>query len=273
VHKVLTVQNDLGKMAKNEIRNKFFDLLNQLINSERAEDYKNGILEDSFYRYAVDNNARINYLEKQKGYDDLPYWNPYTIKGVHYENGICELVESEINELIVEYRVNLCNNDFGEFQNELDKNRSPALKSYNCLIMAITDCLHQQIINEMIRELRVNQTALKTPEKNFNRIVFETSESECFFNFLISEWIVKEKNKKTAISFIFREMWYKNTDSELKYKIVCTSTRFAEYWNKEYKEIYNKLDQKNPKFKKDITNEYYRTSFYDCLKNFDSREQ
>jgi len=273
VHKVLIVQNDLGKMANNEIRNKFFDLLNNRINLKVAEDYKNSIVENALYKYAVDNNARINFLETLKEYDILPHWNPYTIKGVHFENGTCELIESEINELLNEYRVNLSNNDFGEFQNELDKEKPLGLKSYFRLIMAVNDCLEIQIINEMIRELRVNQTALKTPEKNFNRIVFETSESECFFNFLISEWIVKEENKKTAISFIFREMWYKNTDSELKYKIVCTSTRFAEYWNKEYKEIFEKLDPKNPKFKNDFTNTYYRTSFNDYLKSFDSREQ
>lgn len=222
MHKVLIVQNDLLKMANNEIRNRFFDLLNQFINNEVAEDYKNSILENSLYRYAVDNNARINFLNTLKEYDTLPHWNPYSVKGVIYQNGNVELIESEINDLINEYRVNLSNI---EFENELDKDKPPGLKSCNRLIMAVNDCLEIQIINEMIRELSFS----KSTE------IFKDNLSKEFFEYIFYEFISKDKYPKTAVQYAFRQFFDTGKSInliEMDYSInKGESLPFSEYYN------------------------------------------
>src|SRR5690554_1287910 len=128
-------------MANNEIRKKFFDLLNERINLKVAKDYKDSLIEHSQYKYALDNNARIEFLKNQNIGDHLPTWNPFSVKGVIYKDGNCEIVESEIEELILEYGVNLANNDFGEFQNEMDQNKPFGLKSYIRLLLAVNDCM------------------------------------------------------------------------------------------------------------------------------------
>ncbi len=212
-------------MANNEIRNKFFDLLNNRINSKVATDYKNDILKNAFYRYASDNNARIKYLESLKIGDILPHWNPFTVKGVIYENGNCELIESEINDLIKEYNINLSNNDFGEFQNELDKEKPFGLKSYNRLLMAVNDCLETQIINEMIRELSFSNSIK----------IFKDEPSKEFFEFLFYNFISKDQYPKTAVQYAFRQFFDTGNKIELvemDYGInKGESLRFAEYYN------------------------------------------
>lgn len=211
-------------MANNEIRNKFFDLLNNRINSKVAKDYKNSIVENALYRYATDNKARINFLETFKEYDTLPHWNPYTIRGVHYENGSCELVESEINELVNEYQVNLSNYDFGEFQNEMDKDKPFALKSFRRLLMAVNDCLEIQIINEMIREL-----AFSTSNE-----IFKDEPSKEFFEFLFHKFIKTDSTPKTAVQYVFRQFFDTGKSIDLigmDYKITGQMIDFAEYYN------------------------------------------
>lgn len=257
-------------MANKEIRNKFFELLNNSINTQVANTYKNDLRENSFYKYAINNNARIEFLKNQLNFEDLPHWNPYTIKGVQYKNGVCEIIESEIQDLISEYRVNLSNYDYGEFENELDKERPYGLKSYRRLIMAVYDCLTRQIIKEMIDEL---QTSCKPYKQDYNRLIFDTPNSENFFKHLVDEWIQIENNKKTALSFVFHRMWYKTdfrNENHKKYSIISTSTNFAEYWNENYSNILD-LDIKNPKFKKDITKRYYYTSFNFHLDEFEKK--
>lgn len=160
-------------MVNVEIRNKFFDLINNWVNQKVADEYKNNLLSNRYYRFAIDDISRINFLKKQMEYD-FPQWNPYTIKGVRYENGIFKLIESEIDELIIEYRINLSNYDFGEFENDKDKHRIFEFKSYNCLLMSVFDCLTKQIVNEIITELENKHSETKEYfEQEYNQTQFE----------------------------------------------------------------------------------------------------
>ena len=111
------------------------------------------------------------------------------------------------------------------------------------------------------------KNAQRLDKLEYNNLVFLNYESEQFLNHLIEFWIKKEANKKTAISYIFWQMWFKEKDPEFPYTIHCSTTSFAKYWNENFKSLFE-LDQKDPKFKKHITTSKYETLFNDNLRDF-----
>lgn len=252
-------------MANIEIRNKFFDQLNERINSQVAKEYKNDILQLSPYRFAVDSEERISFLYHLKA-DDMPiHHNPLTIKGVKYENGKCELIESEIEELIEEYNINLSNYDFGEFQNERDKEKPFGLKSFRRMENAVFDCLRTQIINEMIKDLKDPNRILDTSKKNFKP--FRTIERFNQFKTYIEKHINLKptseqdiRNSYTELSFLF-QMLKKNSFIEYTKHLDFTDWMFAnDFMNVElYRKIFDlgtfkALGKSSPKSKIPIFN-------------------
>lgn len=100
----------------------------------------------------------------------------------------------------------------------------------------------------------------------FNKIIFNDLPSELFFKKVVDEWLSKTTNKKTAISYVFGAMWHNtnfdNKPENMIYGIVCSQSTFAKYWNKNFIEIYEFKDLKQPRLKQigEITNNYYELS-------------
>jgi|SRR5690554_5922980 len=201
-------------MVNQEIRKEFFDLLNSKFNTKVAKAFKNSLLQNSFYKYASDNTERKNYLVRQKEYDKVPFWNPFTIKGVFYADGQCKIIEREIDDLIIEYDINLSNLDFGKFQNELDKEKPFGLISYRRLIMAVNDCMETQIINEMIRDLEINEE-----NQNIDIKPFRTPEHFNQFKIYMERYInFNDINVVyTEISFLFQMLLKRNFIEKTKH--------------------------------------------------------
>lgn len=111
--------------------------------------------------------------------------------------------------------------------------------------------------------------------ERYNKIIddpiFEPNIAKDFFEYCIENWVSKTKSKKTALSYIFNQMWHARKEQECQYKIKCNSVKFAEYWNFEYsKKIGLELNVKNPKFKTstEITTSTYEIEFKRMLDTF-----
>ena len=111
--------------------------------------------------------------------------------------------------------------------------------------------------------------------ERYNKIVddpiFEPNIAKDFFDHCIENWISKTRYKKTALSYLFNQMWHERNVIECQYKIKVSSTAFAKYWNIEYFEKTGlELDLNNPKFKKstDITTSTHESEFNKMLDTF-----
>lgn len=117
--------------------------------------------------------------------------------------------------------------------------------------------LNLKVINEFIEERKKKQNAKKN---NYSSLFFDRLESEQFFEYMVENWIKKTDSKVVALRCVFRKMWYKNTEEQTSYKIICSQSTFVrDYWNKKYKNI-KELNPKRPKL-----NEYFSNSLFEVF--------
>lgn len=95
--------------------------------------------------------------------------------------------------------------------------------------------------------------------------------SKEFFEYLVNNWLRKEKKLKSALSYIYYRM---NQQNEVgKYKITSTQSEYVEYWNRNYGELFlfnegnSKLDTRF-NFRPHEMESKYTTSFNANLEAF-----
>jgi len=99
--------------------------------------------------------------------------------------------------------------------------------------------------------------------------IFEPNIAKDFFEYCIENWILKTNYKKTALSYLFNQMWHERKVAECQYKIKSDGTTFAKYWNLQHSGKSGlELNEKNPKFKNDITATSYQIEFKRMLEMF-----
>lgn len=87
--------------------------------------------------------------------------------------------------------------------------------------------------------------------------IFEPNIAKDFFEYCIENWILKTNYKKTTLSYLFNQMWYKRNVEECPYKIKGDANSFARYWNADYSNRTGlELNVKDPKFKTNVPTSY-----------------
>ena len=108
----------------------------------------------------------------------------------------------------------------------------------------------------------------------FENEIFSNIESENFFKFAVKTWISKHSFKNRAISYLFYMMWDKSNPidrlSIVVYDIVGSRTKFAQYWNRLYSNIYTFESVKQPNLKSltEITSNKYKLQLTNVIKEF-----
>lgn len=208
-------------------------------------EFKTELIRSTGYKYAINNKDRIRYLKKIKN-DYIPVnVNISMIKGVKYSEGKLGLIESEIDELIKYYGVNIEDIEYGLFNNPTDNSKPLGWRSSSMVICCLDYCLRLQIINEIISDLK--QLNFKNPDGNLKFLITDQINSEVFFNYIVDNWLSDEPHKLTALKHITFKMLARNNFEDMPFKIICTLTDFAEHWNKNYSHILTLSNIKNPK--------------------------
>jgi hypothetical protein len=87
---------------------------------------------------------------------------------------------------------------------------------------------------------------------NYDEHIFKDYQSQLFFEYLLENWLNEIERPKSAISYILRELRYKD-NPDGKYNIICDSLReFAEYWNENVNHLHGyriKFKDKTPSLK------------------------
>ncbi len=213
-----------------EFRNYAIDWLNDDLLSIKEQIYKN-----SLFRYG-NLEDKINVIEELKQ-DTGTHFNFLRVKGVEYKQGEFQIIETEFKELIDENRVNLENYNFGLFENENDKDKVLALKSYNQVLFILSYCLKLQILNEAKQQLEKPQLDFKPnnfEQPTYHHPIFKTAVDEEFFMNRIKK---PGKHKRKFVSCLFDAMIS---------KIKVNQSDFAIYWNSQFSEIHKiKVYSKN----------------------------
>lgn len=135
--------------------------------------------------------------------------------------------------------------------------------SYNRLIQL------KEFVLSRINELKGIQ--------ELNSLIFGYNiQSQNFFNFVVNNWIINDKSKKTSIAYLYRMMHIDTLKEDklegLEFEIVCGSTQFAKFWNTNFSNIYAFENTKQPKLKNlnNITSGRYKIEMLKQLKIFKS---
>jgi hypothetical protein len=177
---------------------------------------------------------------------------------------------SELDELysyIEKIRFNLYKSiiDFLKYNpNYTFENRALNTSTYNNT--------YNEFVN-LLKFIKNRMVVLQGVTKKTAAIFNNNLKAEQFFKKLVDEWLSKEKNTKTAISYVFFMMWNKTDQldklDKLTYEIVGTQTEFAEFWNFNYKNIYEFKSPKQPKLKtlSEIISKKYERNLTSFLNN------
>lgn len=113
--------------------------------------------------------------------------------------------------------------------------------------------------------------------QELNSLIFGYNiQSQNFFNFVVNNWIINDKSKKTSIAYLYRMMHIDTIKEDklegLEFEIVCGSTQFAKFWNSNFSNIYTFQNTKQPKLKNlnTITSGRYKIEMLKQLKIFKS---
>lgn len=251
-------------MYDNKIYSLFLEFLKDSLN-DHLQYLKDSIINNSEYQYG-NISDKIKILEDLKEDQKTFHFNHFKSQGVIYDNGHIELVIEEVKELIKYCDINLENNKYGLFLNEKDEEKAPAFKSRMQIIIMICYSLALQFYNSEIEKVKINV-------ENFENLIFSDTKSQKFFEEkIVNEWLRIEENKKTALSYAFRRMSVhikRENDPVAPFKIKCRATYFvSEYWNKNFSDVLDIKNAKNPKFEEVRSPEPYKAKFDNLESDF-----
>ncbi|MDR5591204.1 hypothetical protein [Christiangramia sp. SM2212] len=232
-------------MKLNEtLYNEFYSYVNKSLQATLNETIKT-ITNHSNFKFGNDRD-KLEVLDNLKiDFRGDGHFNYLQAKGVSYKNGKFEIVKSEFDEVIETCGVNLETTEFGVFQNENDKLKSFAYKSFHQATCILNYCLELQIIKEFEQAIDGKEFSKKDNQLEFSTHSNKTPHpifKDVHYSNLI-EYCINEYSENYQVNRVFASVLYQVFRGDMKKQ---NQKLFAEYWNENFSHFYKlKIDKKH----------------------------